>query len=101
MGDTWITDLTHFLDPEGQIAVGGIGGRIASHFAAIVAAVTEAPATSPRETPVHCRRRPQREPCPGLIHAGLEADTPHIFWFCPVCHDQGRIHHCRWPRRHA
>ena len=89
MGGTWITDLTDLLDSHGQIPDWSPSSRIAAHFAAIVTAATGSPSATLRETPVRCRRRPNRKPCPGKIQAGFEPGTGAIHWSCPVCQDQG------------
>lgn len=101
MGDTWVTDLTDFLDHDCRIPDWHGGSRIAKHFAAIVSAVTESPSASPQETSVRCRRRPQHKACPGKIHAGFEPGTSRIHWFCPVCDDRGwigRWHGTAWDK---
>jgi hypothetical protein len=42
---------------------------------------------------VKCRRRPGRKPCPGEIMAVLRGQSKEIIWECPVCGDNGVIHH--------
>lgn len=99
MGDTWITNLTDLLDQDGQIPQWRGGSRITKHLTAIVSAVTASPVTSPKETGLRCRRRPQRKACPGIIQAGFEPGTSAIRWSCPTCDDQGWIrgwHGTRW-----
>jgi hypothetical protein len=93
MGDTWITDMTHFLDTQDQPAAFGGSRRIAKHFGAIVSDLTTSPPATIREVPLSCRRRPKRKACPGKIHAGFEPGTTNIIWSCPVCNDRGLIHH--------
>lgn len=92
MGDTWITDMTHFLDQRGQPAEFR-GSRIAKHLGAIVSHLTSSPSDTMRELPLSCRRRPNRKACPGKIHAGFEGGTSNIIWSCPVCNDCGIINH--------
>ncbi len=93
MGDTWITDMTHFPDLQDQPAAFGGSRRIAKHFRAIVSDLTTSPPATIREVPLSCRRRPKRKACPGKIHAGFEPGTANIIWSCPVCNDRGLIHH--------
>ncbi len=90
MGDTWITDMTHFLDRNGQVPKEG-NSRIAKHLGSVVTALTDSPSTRPRELPVSCRRRPNHKACPGKIVAGFEHGTSNILWACPECDDQGFI----------
>lgn len=96
MGDNWITDMTHFLDEEGQLPAHSGSRRIARHLGAIVTDLTTSPSAIRRELSVSCRRRPKRKACPGKIHAGFESGTANILWSCPVCNDRGLIHH--WQR---
>lgn len=51
MGDTWTTNMTHFLDTQGQPAVFGGSQRIAKHFGAIVSDLTTSPPATIREVP--------------------------------------------------
>jgi hypothetical protein len=90
MGNTWITDLRHFLGDDGDVAAFA-GRRLALHLCQIVAAVTEKPAHSPRDTSLACRRRPGHQPCPGRIQAGFDGSTNRIRWLCPSCGDNGWI----------
>lgn len=103
MANTWITDMTHFLDAEGKVPAELRSRRLIQHLGAIVAAVTSEPTGSPREPDIKCRRRPSRKPCPGMIHAGFELGTSNITWQCPICKDGGVIHHWQgtpWDKGH-
>jgi len=92
LGDTWITDLTHFLDEDGQIAPdSGPARRLAEHLTAIVAMASYPELVIPSEYQVRCRRRPGRKPCGGHIEAGLDPDTEDIMWWCTQCDDKGYI----------
>jgi hypothetical protein len=94
MGDTWITDFSHFLDEDGSIGPqSGPAKRMAEHLAKIIMDATR-PLPSPgRPTAVKCRRRPNRKPCPGMIENDLDPETNEIVWWCPRCEDNGRIGH--------
>lgn len=92
MGNTWIADLTHFLDGTGRIAPEkGPARRIAEYFASIVAMVSRPELVTPSEYRVRCRRRPGRKPCSGYIEADLDFETEDVAWWCPVCGDNGYI----------
>ena len=102
MGNTWITDLQHFLDDDGQIAArSGPARRIAEHMTAIVAAATQ----FDDYVIVPCRRRPGRKPCRTELDVWLDLDTDDILWRCPACDDKGIISnwqktdwdHSDWP----
>lgn len=91
MGDTWICDLTHFLDERGGMAPqSGPARRLAEHLGAIVASITQLPSHKVALTPVRCRRRPGRRPCPGRIEAVVTEEWS-IEWQCPACGDNGSI----------
>lgn len=94
MADTWITVMTHFLDPEGNVPEQLRSRRLIHHLGAIVAAVTSEPAETSRVLDIKCLRKPGRRPCPGTIQAGFEPGTSNITWHCPVCVDRGVIQ--RW-----
>lgn len=92
MGDTWVTDLIHFLNEDGSIApTEGPARRLAEHLVAIVAMISRPELIPPAEYRVRCRRRPGRKPCTGLIQADLDPKTEDIDWWCPVCGDKGCI----------
>lgn len=93
MADTWVTDMTHFLDPGGRVPELLLSRGPVKHFGAIVAAVTSEPVGVPDDLAVKCRRRPRRKPCPGRICVSFEAGTSNIAWECPACGDRGLIHH--------
>ena len=93
MANTWVTDLRHFLDDEGEIphALPGPALRLLRFLGAIVQWVTiHAPAEYPW-TNVPCRRSPGHRPCPGDIHADYDTDGTTIVWACPCCGANGYI----------
>ena len=89
MVNTWVTDLTHFLDESGGLhpALTGPGRGLAEHMTSIVAAATS---TRDEAVEVRCRRRPKRRACPGRLEYRLWADE-RITWECPKCGDNGVI----------
>lgn len=92
MGETWITDMTHFLNEVGRIADMPTSARnLVNHLGSIVS-VTSRQLPGVRElTGVKSRRRPNRRPCSGEIIAVVESDSLDIVWQCPVCADNGLI----------
>jgi len=90
MADTWITDLTHFLE-DGRLPqeLPGAALRLVEYLGRIVAAVTGA---EPDDSlGVCCRRRPGRRPCPGEIAGYIVPESNAICWRCLVCGDNGLI----------
>jgi hypothetical protein len=94
MPGTWVTDLTHFLDEDGDIApISGPAWRLAEYFTSIVAMASHPNLILPPEFRVRCRRRPGRKPCSGMIGSDLDFETEEdIKWRCPVCRDNGYLH---------
>jgi hypothetical protein len=92
MGDTWIIDMTMYLEANGRIApLPGPVQRLADHFGAIVAAISPEAPEFVVSTSVPCRRRPRRQRCPGTIQGLIARDDLRIHWSCAVCHDNGAI----------
>lgn len=77
MANTWITDMTHFLDAEGNVPDQLRSRRLIHHLGSIVAAVTSESAETSRELEIKCRRKPDRKPCPGTIQTGSEPCPLH------------------------
>jgi hypothetical protein len=90
MADTWITDLTHFLE-DGRLVqeLPGPALRLAEYLGRIVAAVTGTEPDDPLD--IRCRRRPGRRPCPGEIEGYIDPESNAIHWKCLVCGDHGLI----------
>ena len=96
MPDTWITDLTHFLDEEGNIISEPVEARVlAEYFTAIVLMTSYPDPDYPPEYKVKCRRRPKRKPCHTEIAGWIDPENDDIFWICPKCQDRGRISNWR------
>jgi|SRR3990172_1280850 len=94
MPDTLITDLTHFLAPDGSIGPqDGPAKRLADYLTKIVVDATAPIGMGSRSTVVRCRRRPGRRPCVGEIETNVDPETEQIIWWCPVCGEKGSISH--------
>ena len=99
MTETWTTDLTHFLTPQGAIAPpAGPARRFAEQLTRLVATATAPPGAESGLPPIPCWRRPGRRRCAGVIETALNPATGDIVWECPVCGQQGRIHHWQGSR---
>jgi hypothetical protein len=93
MPDTWIVDLRHYTDADGDLpdTIPTPALNRAVFFGAIVAWVTDhLPAPDPH-TNVPCWRSPGRRRCRGEIMAERRPGTDAIAWECPVCGDRGLI----------
>ena len=102
MPSTWITNLLHFLNENGDFdGVPAGAARMARHFGAIVEAVTCRPPGLHHDTGVACRDRERQSRCDGTIVAVLDEEK-EIFWECPSCGESGVITDWRgtsWDRR--
>lgn len=92
MPDTWITNIEHFLDEDGDIApIDGPARRIADYFTDIISSATSSPNDGINK--VRCRRQPGHQKCKGIIDTIIDPNTHEIVWRCPVCLDNGSISH--------
>jgi hypothetical protein len=91
MGNTWITDMSHFDyrdDEIDRIPKGAL--KLGRYFGEIVAATVGKP-PSQLSTGVACRRRPHHMSCTGVIESELVPPGNELRWWCPVCADNGQI----------
>jgi hypothetical protein len=106
MGNTWITNMLHCLDDDGNFAMPpGRARSFVMYMGSIVEAVTQRPRDQ-RDDPVtaiQCRRRPGHVRCIAPIVAVYAEDDPAtIVWGCPACNDAGYIsgwQETLWDRR--
>jgi hypothetical protein len=102
MGDTWITNMRHYLDENGNAAaMSGPAANLALFLGSIVGWVTSHRAMQPDRTNVPCRRKPRRVRCVGEIVANLAGGPGTISWHCPKCGDNGVVRGwegTRWDR---
>jgi len=92
MGNTWITDITHFLTTDGAIAPkAGPARQLAEFLGKIVVSASTQVSEGSMSMKVRCRRRPARKLCTGQIETDVNAYTVEIVWSCPVCGDNGII----------
>ena len=92
MAETWITDITHFLDEEGNlISEPSQARKLGEFLAVIIVMASYIEPEFPEKYRVSCRRRPNRKPCLKDIVAYVDPETEDIFWKCPKCGDRGLI----------
>lgn len=103
MGDTWVTDMRHYVDEEGVLAeLPSSVLPLALFHGSVMAWVTSHEPGRGPTTNVYCRRSPGRRRCRGEIRAVLDDSSGRIVWECPVCGDHGYIHGwegTEWDRR--
>lgn len=94
MGNTWVTDLSHFLDEDGIVPpdLPLPAERLVDYFGSIVKVVTSHKNFKLSSTGIRSRRRPMHQRCPGEILAFIDEEhNAAIRWKCPVCNDNGFI----------
>jgi hypothetical protein len=89
---SYVTDMTHFQDEDGAPPPGGRAARIVDFFGRITWAGSLHEPERWVRTPIACRRRPGRQPCPGTI-AVQRRPGDEIAWQCTACEEGGTIHH--------
>lgn len=92
MGDTWITDMRHFLDilePDADIP--GPARRLAEYLGKIVEAATANPPMVLLNSEIRCQRRPGRKPCVGRLRLVYNENEGEIVWECSSCDERGII----------
>lgn len=89
MSETYITDITHYLNEHGEFPekMGRPARQLASYLALIIDETTKSCPAIDIDTKVRCRRRN----CYGSVHSTLTGVDSEIEWFCPECSDKGYI----------
>ena len=103
MGNTWFTQLRHFLGDSGEFwDIKGPARKFAKFLCSIVKAATSEVLEISFPTGIRCRRRPRHKPCKGEVYAFLDNKKNVIEWYCPVCKDNGYKsdwEHTNWDMR--
>lgn len=92
MGETWITDMSHFDYREEEAhRVPKQAKRLAEYFASIIERTLKRAPINGKNVGIRCRRRPGRRPCTGVLESEMQPRGNELSWWCPVCGDNGRI----------
>ena len=94
MSGTYVTDITHYLDAEGEVPeeLPGPARKLASFLVLVIDAVTQDIPSHDYDTHIRCRKNS----CTGSIHASLMSISGEISWSCPDCGHNGVIRN--WQR---
>jgi repressor LexA len=88
MAKAYISDITDFLDNNGQLVDSPASlGKMAAFLVSIVDAVTRVYPTVGHDMGLRCRKRG----CKGSIQASLHTLDGKITWWCPICEQYGLI----------
>lgn len=92
MSQTFVTNLTHFLDEKGSIpdSLPRPARKLADNFTHIIANVTTEPRLNIRPN-LACWGKLGKKKCHGSIDASIDLDTFNICWHCSACGDNGSI----------
>ncbi len=88
MSNTYVTDITHYLDATGELAeMPGEARQLASFLALLVDAATQVIPARDYNTRIRCRANA----CTGSIRASVASHDSEILWGCPRCGQRGVI----------
>lgn len=101
MPNSYVIDLTHYLDEKGDLAeMPDPAKRLAVYFGSIVSWVSGFHGSEGELTNVVCRRSRSRPPCYGEVYARRTAGDAILFR-CSECGEEGTIsgwRGTRWDR---
>lgn len=88
MNKTYVTDITHYLDKDGELAeMPGPARKLASFLVLLIDATTQFFPARDHDTRIRCRTNA----CRGSIRTSLMSRDEEISWRCPECENNGVI----------
>ena len=88
MSNTYITDNTHYLGQNGELAeMPGEARKLASFLVLLIDVTTQAFPVSNFDTRIRCKT----DACTGSIRASVTSKDGEIVWHCPKCRHNGVI----------
>jgi len=88
MSETYVTDITHYLDEAGELAkMPEPARKLASFLVLLIDATTQAFPAGDYDTRIRCRKTA----CTGSIRTSLASMADAISWYCPKCRHNGII----------
>jgi len=102
MTDTYITNITHYLDGQGNLVkkMPGPARKLASFLVLIIDTITPHCSEVFTDTEIPCRKKG----CFGMILARFVPDSENITWHCPNCSQNGVIRNwqnTKWDQRQS
>ena len=99
MSETYVTNITHYLDENGEIDyMPAPAKKLASFLVLIIDNTTSTGSINYDDTGIRCRKRG----CHGSILSRLAEGAEEILWQCPICGHNGIIRNwqdTKWDRR--
>ena len=88
MNQTYVTDITHYLDETGELAeMPAPARKLASFLVLLIDATSQVCPVSNFDTNIRCRT----DGCKGSIRTSLTRADEEITWRCPDCGHNGVI----------
>ncbi len=88
MNQTYVTDITHYLDETGELAeMPGPARKLASFLVLLIDATSQVGPVRNFDTNIRCRT----DACSGSIRTSLSSLDEEITWHCPDCEHNGVI----------
>jgi hypothetical protein len=88
MSKTYVTDITHYLDKNGELAeMPAEARKLASFLVLLIDATTQAIPAWNYDTRIRCRTGT----CEGSIRASVTSKDDGIWWHCPRCGHNGVV----------
>ena len=100
MTGTYVADIDHYLDDEGEIVASmpTAARKFASFLTLLIDSATVEPTPCETRTAIRCRKRN----CAGLVQTVIRTQVDAIEWQCPHCHQNGLIsnwQNTKWDNR--
>ena len=89
MSGTYVTDITHYLDDEGELPaqMPAPARKLACFLVLVIDAASRNVPSDNQDISFRCRKAD----CTGSIRASLASTDDEIGWFCPDCGHNGVI----------
>ncbi len=88
MSGTYVTDITHYLGNDGELAeMPGEARKLASFLVLLIDITTQVFPAHDHDTRIRCRT----DTCTGSIRASMASKDGEIVWRCPKCGHNGII----------
>jgi hypothetical protein len=87
----WVINIQDWLNETKTGPVVPRLKRKVDKITEIITYATSQLSETPTDSPPKCWRRPGRKPCTGTFDVFLDPLTDEIFWYCPICQDEGVI----------
>jgi len=99
MNETYVTDITHYLNEKGELTdMPSPAKKLASFLVLVIDSTTSVGSINYDDTGIRCRSKA----CSSSVLSRLTEDAEEIFWHCSVCGHNGIIRNwqnTKWDQR--